>query len=94
MPYVPIHDPKNTMNELMLHPAAVGDRTCMIYSGAQVVKGRARAVCVATGMKTELGKISEAMNRKETNNRKGFAAKWHRVKVFLGIAETTPLQIK
>ena len=66
----------------------------MIYSGAQVVKGRARAVCVATGMKTELGKISEAMNRKETNNKKGFAAKWHKTKVFLGVAETTPLQIK
>jgi hypothetical protein len=45
-------------------------------------------------MKTELGKISEAMNRKETNNKKGFAAKWHKTKVFLGVAETTPLQIK
>lgn len=66
----------------------------MIYSGAQVVKGRARAVCVATGMKTELGKISEAMQRKESNNRSGFAKTWHKIKVFLGIAETTPLQIK
>lgn len=66
----------------------------MIYSGAQVVKGRARTVCVATGMKTELGKIADAMSRKETNNRSGFARKWHAFKVFLGLADTTPLQVK
>ena len=45
-------------------------------------------------MNTELGKIQEAMSRKESNNKKGFAAQWHKFKVFLGIAETTPLQIK
>lgn len=72
----------------------VGDRTCMIYSGSQVTKGRVRAVCVATGMNTELGKIQEAMSRKASNNKRGFAAQWHKFKVFLGIAETTPLQIK
>lgn len=72
----------------------VGDRTSMIYSGSQVTKGRARCVCVATGMNTELGKIQEAMSRKESNNKKGFAATWHKFKVFLGVAETTPLQIK
>lgn len=66
----------------------------MVYSGSQVVKGRARTICVATGMKTELGKISEAMNRKETNNRTGWRRKWHKFKVFLGLAETTPLQVK
>lgn len=72
----------------------VGDRTSMIYSGSQVTKGRARTVCVATGMKTELGKIQEAMHRKEANNRQGFARTWHKFKVFLGVAETTPLQVK
>jgi len=72
----------------------VGDRTCMIYSGSQAVKGRVRAVCVATGMQSELGKISEAMNRKAESNKKGFAARWHKVKAFLGVVDTTPLQIK
>lgn len=72
----------------------VGDRTNMIYSGSQVAKGRVRAVCVATGMKTELGKISEAMNRKEKTNKQGFAARWHNFKAFLGVVDTTPLQIK
>ena len=72
----------------------VGDRTCMIYSGSQVAKGRARVICVATGMDTELGKISEAMSRKEKTNKTGWAARWWKIKVFLGVADTTPLQIK
>ncbi|EPQ29969.1 uncharacterized protein PFL1_02641 [Pseudozyma flocculosa PF-1] len=72
----------------------VGDRTCLIYSGSQAVKGRARVVCVATGMQTELGKISEAMNRKENLNKSGWAARRHRINAFLGLADTTPLQIK
>ncbi|KAJ9123082.1 hypothetical protein QFC22_001272 [Naganishia vaughanmartiniae] len=72
----------------------VGDRTCMIYSGSQAAKGRAKVVCIATGMNTELGKISAALSRKEKNNKTGFAATWHKCKVFLGLAETTPLQIK
>lgn len=66
----------------------------MVFAGSTITKGRARAVVVFTGMSTELGKIAEAMERKETNNRKGFAAKWHKVKVAAGVAETTPLQIK
>lgn len=66
----------------------------MIYSGSQVTKGRARTVCVATGMKSELGKIQEAMTRKTKNNKTGFKKQWHKFKVFLGVAETTPLQIK
>lgn len=72
----------------------VGDRTCMIYSGSQVAKGRARVICVATGMDTELGKISEAMSRKEKSNKTGWAARWFKIKAFLGVADTTPLQIK
>ncbi|KAL7006511.1 hypothetical protein EMMF5_003932 [Cystobasidiomycetes sp. EMM_F5] len=72
----------------------VGDRTNMIYSGSQVVKGRARVICVATGMQTELGKISDAMSRKVTNPRTGFALQWYKFKVFLGLEETTPLQKK
>lgn len=72
----------------------VGDRTCMIYSGSQVAKGRAKVICVATGMDTELGRISEAMSRKENHNKTGWAARWHETKVFLGVADTTPLQIK
>ena len=54
----------------------LGDRTCMVYSGSQVVKGRARCLVVGTGMTSELGKIAAAMERKETRKETGFAATW------------------
>jgi len=45
-------------------------------------------------MGTELGKIAEAMERKETTKLKGFAEKWYKFKVIMGVAGTTPLQVK
>ena len=72
----------------------VGDRVNMIYSGSQVTKGRARAVVTMTGMKTELGKIAEAMERKEVNSASGFAKFKHKAAVAMGVAGTTPLQIR
>lgn len=42
--------------------AVIGDRKCMVFSGTLVVSGTATAVVVATGMKTELGKISDMLN--------------------------------
>jgi Ca2+-transporting ATPase len=38
--------------------AVLGDRKCMVYGGTLVSAGTATAVVVATGMQTELGKIS------------------------------------
>ena len=43
--------------------AALGDRSCMIYSGTLVAAGTGRGVVVATGMATEIGKISGMLER-------------------------------
>ena len=43
----------------------LGDRTNMLYSGSTVVYGRGKAVVVATGMDTEMGKIADALNQAE-----------------------------
>ncbi len=39
--------------------ALLGDRVCMAYSGTIVARGTARAVVVATGAETEVGRIGE-----------------------------------
>lgn len=44
---------------------ALGDRKNMCYMGSTVVYGRGRAVVVATGMNTEMGKIADALTRAE-----------------------------
>jgi magnesium-transporting ATPase (P-type) len=38
--------------------AALGDRSCMAYSGTMVTSGQGRGVVVATGADTEIGRIS------------------------------------
>ena len=41
--------------------APLGDRSCMAYSGTVVVYGQATGVVVATGARTELGRINEML---------------------------------
>ena len=43
----------------------LGDRKNMCYMGSTVVYGRGRAVVVATGMDTEMGKIADALSNAE-----------------------------
>lgn len=45
--------------------AALGDRTCMAYSGTLVTSGQGRGVVVATGAQTEIGRISGLLAKVE-----------------------------
>jgi Ca2+-transporting ATPase len=42
--------------------SGIGDRRCMVFGGTLVTSGTATAVVVATGMATELGKISDMLS--------------------------------
>ena len=58
--------PANKIAEVLGLPAGnddvpLGDRKNMCYMGSTVVYGRGRAVVVATGMQTEMGKIADAI---------------------------------
>ncbi|OYW75940.1 MAG: haloacid dehalogenase [Verrucomicrobia bacterium 12-59-8] len=54
---------KNT--EVTTENAGLGDRRNMIYSGTHLTAGRGRAVVVATGLQTEVGKIASLTSTSE-----------------------------
>tara|TARA_R110002096_G_scaffold199271_10_gene383104 strand:- start:1928 stop:4642 length:2715 start_codon:yes stop_codon:yes gene_type:complete len=45
--------------------AALGDRTCMAFSGTLVTSGMGRGIVVATGANTEIGRISGMLSKVE-----------------------------
>ena len=77
----------------------VGDRTNMAYSGSMMTRGRATGVVVATGMRTEVGKIAQLLREKKpsTPGENFVVRMWNRFKrsvaQILGLVGT-PLQVK
>ncbi|MCR4616435.1 MAG: cation-translocating P-type ATPase [Clostridiales bacterium] len=62
---VPVNKMIDTLAGNEKGEVSLGDRTNMVYMGSTVVYGRGRAVVVATGMDTEMGKIADAITKAE-----------------------------
>ncbi len=62
---VPVSKLINALNGGEKGEVALGDRKNMVYSGSTVAYGHGKAVVVATGMDTEMGKIADAITKAE-----------------------------
>lgn len=60
---VPVEKTAGVIDSLGSDDIPLGDRKNMCYMGSNVVYGRGRAVVVATGMNTEMGKIADALTQ-------------------------------
>jgi Ca2+-transporting ATPase len=55
-----------TTNPIKEKDVPPGDKTNMVFKGTVITNGRGKGVAVATGMKTELGKIAGMLQEKES----------------------------
>ncbi len=62
---VPVTKTEEVIDALGSDDVPLGDRKNMCYMGSVVVYGRGKAVVVATGMETEMGKIADAISQAE-----------------------------
>ena len=57
---------KSCLNPGLPEDTPLGDRINLVFTGTEVLQGRAKAVITATGMSTELGKIAQMLQSVET----------------------------
>ena len=62
---VPVDKKEEALSAGTNGDVALGDRKNMVFMGSTVVYGRGKAVVVATGMDTEMGKIADALAKAE-----------------------------
>lgn len=60
------HAAEKQANILLAEDAPLGDRINLVFSGTEVVQGRATVLVTGTGMQTELGKIASALQSVES----------------------------
>ena len=56
---------KTPLAEGLDEETPIGDRTNMVFTGTEVIQGRAKVVVTNTGMETELGKIAQMLQTVE-----------------------------
>lgn len=59
---------KNSLSQGLQKDTPIGDRVNMVFTGTEVIQGRAKVVVTGTGMDTELGKIAEMLQSVETED--------------------------
>ena len=57
---------KSCLHQGLAKDTPLGDRINSVFTGTEVLQGRAKAVITATGMQTELGKIAQMLQSVET----------------------------
>jgi P-type Ca2+ transporter type 2C len=60
------HAAEKQADILLAEDAPLGDRLNLVFSGTEVVQGRATVLVTSTGMQTELGKIASALQSVES----------------------------
>lgn len=69
----------------------------MAFSSTTVAKGRARGIVVSTGMRTQIGRIAEALGDqkvKPDTSKSLLSRAGQKMMTWLGLRKGTPLQIK
>ncbi|MBD3271231.1 MAG: HAD-IC family P-type ATPase, partial [Elusimicrobia bacterium] len=78
-------EPASKQQNPVKEDASLGDRSCMVYMSTLVTHGNARAIVVATGMHTEIGRIAEDVRDIE-REKTPLQRRLEKLSLYIGIA--------